>query len=188
MAPSGSLSAVQRRRRETRLLSANLSTSNYHTPQPSRMPGTIVIASGTSMQATENQGKCIMGVLSDIGAGAAVVFSAYSLWQTSLKRPALKVFVSPVIRYASPYQNSNFEAFAIPLTVTNEGAQTGTVLSMDLVVKNPERSLSKRFFSADVGQWSVEKAQKGDFTPFAPIVLSGRSSHTDTILFQPWRE
>ena len=129
-----------------------------------------------------------MGLLSDIGAGAAVVVSAYSLWQTSLKRPALKVFVSPVIRYASPYQNSNFEAFAIPLTITNEGARTGTVLSMDLVVKNPEKSVSKRFFSADVGQWSVEKSQKGDFTPFAPIVLSGRGSHTDTVLFHPRRE
>src|SRR6266567_7302265 len=118
-----------------------------------------------------------MSLLSDIGSAAAFVVSAYSLYQTTLKRAGMKVFVSPVIRYASPYQNSNFEAFAVPLTVTNEGAQTGTVLSMDLVVKNPERSLSKRFFSADVGQWSVEKAQKGDFTPFAPIVLAGRSSH-----------
>src|SRR5262249_27353660 len=124
-----------------------------------------------------------MSLLSDIGAGAAVVISAYSLWQTSLKRAALKVFVSPVIRYASPYQNSNFEAFAIPLTTPNGGARTGTVMSMALVVRAPERNLTKRFYSADVGQWSIEKSRSGDFRPFAPIVLSGRASHTETILF-----
>jgi hypothetical protein len=129
-----------------------------------------------------------MSLLSDIGAGAAVVISAYSLWQTSLKRAALKVFVSPVIRYASPYQSSNFEAFAIPLTITNEGARTGTVMSMDLAVRAPERNLTKRFYSADVGQWSVEKARSGDFRPFAPIVLAGRASHTDTILFHARRD
>jgi hypothetical protein len=129
-----------------------------------------------------------MSLLSDIGAGAAVVISAYSLWQTSLKRAALKVFVSPVIRYASPYQNSNFEAFAIPLTITNEGARTGTVMSMDLVVRAPERNLTKRFYSADVGQWSIEKSRSGDFRPFAPIVLAGRTSHTETILFHARRD
>ena len=129
-----------------------------------------------------------MGLLSDIGAGAAVVVSAYSLWQTSLKRSVLKMFVPPVIRYTSPYQDSNFEVFAIPITIANEGARTGTVMSLDLVVTDPKRSLSKRFYSADVGQWSVEKERKGDFRPFAPIVLAGRSSHSDTILFHARRD
>src|SRR5262245_54634464 len=129
-----------------------------------------------------------MSLLSDIGAGAAVVVSVYSLWQTTLKRASLKVFVSPVIRYASPYQNSNFEVFAIPVTITNEGARTGTVMSMDLVVRSPERDLLKRFYSADVGPWSIEKARNGDFRPFAPIVLAGRASHSDTVLFHARRD
>lgn len=96
--------------------------------------------------------------------------------------------MSPVIRYASPYQRSNFEVFAIPLTIANEGARTGTIMSMDLEVRGPERTRSKRFYSADVGQWSLEKAKSGDFRPFAPIVLAGRSSHTDTILFHARRD
>jgi hypothetical protein len=129
-----------------------------------------------------------MSLLSDIGAGVAVVVSAYSLWQTTLKRSALKVFVAPVIRYASPYQNSNFEAFAIPITITNEGARTGTVMSIDLVVRSPDRNLSKRFYSADLGQWSLGSARSGDFRPFAPIVLAGRSTHSDTILFHARRD
>ena len=124
-----------------------------------------------------------MSVLSDIGAAAAFVVSAYSLYQTTLRRASLKVFVSPVIRYASPYQNSNFEAFAVPVTIANEGARTGTIVSMDLQVRAPDREVIKRFYSADVGQWSIEKNRSGDFRPFAPIVLAGRSSHTETILF-----
>ena len=115
-----------------------------------------------------------MSLLSDIGSAAAFVLSAYSLYQTTLKRASLRVFVSPVIRYASPYQNSNFEAFAVPVTITNEGARTGTVMSVDLQVRAPERDLIKRFYSADLGQWSIEKSRTGDFRPFSPIVLAGR--------------
>jgi len=124
-----------------------------------------------------------MSLLSDIGAAAAFVVSAYSLYQTTLRRASLKVFVSPVIRYASPYQNSNFEAFAVPVTIANEGARTGTIVTMDLQVRAPERDVIKRFYSADIGQWSIERNRSGDFRPFAPIVLAGRTSHTETILF-----
>src|SRR5262249_31958391 len=82
-----------------------------------------------------------MSDLSDVGSAAAVVVSAYSLYQTTLKRAAIKVFVSPVIRYASPYQNSNFEALAVPVTLTHEGARTGSCGARDLRVRAPERTL-----------------------------------------------
>jgi hypothetical protein len=113
----------------------------------------------------------------------AMLFSAYSLWETSLKRSVFRVFVAPVIRYASPYQNTNFEVFAIPVTITNSGARAGTVMSMTLEVTDPVKKVTKRFYSADLGQWGIEKARNGEFRPFAPIPLSGRTSHTDTILF-----
>jgi hypothetical protein len=90
--------------------------------------------------------------LSDIAAAVALVFSAYNLWQASLRPSDLRIFVPPVISYASPFQNSNFEAFAVPVTITNEGARTGTVLSMTLTVTDPVKNLSKRFYSADFGQ------------------------------------
>src|SRR5215510_1605063 len=113
----------------------------------------------------------------------AMLFSAYSLWETSLKRSILKVFVAPVIRYASPYQNTNFEVFAIPVTITNAGARAGTVMSVALEVTDPDKKISKRFYSANLGQWGIEKARKDEFRPFAPIPLPGRTSHTETILF-----
>jgi hypothetical protein len=123
--------------------------------------------------------------LSDILGVVALVVSAFSLWQSTLKRSELTVFVAPIVRYASPYQNSNFEAFCIPLTIANEGARTGTVLSLRLTVTDPQNNQSKRFYSADFGEWSVQKAQNGEFRPFAPLVLAGHSSHTDTVIFHP---
>jgi hypothetical protein len=53
------------------------------------------------------------------------------LWESSLRPADIHLYVPPVIQFAAPYQNSNFEMIAIPLTVANEGAQTGTLLSME---------------------------------------------------------
>ena len=80
---------------------------------------------------------------SSITSILALTFSGYSLWESSLKHSDLKVFVAPVVRYASPYQNSNFEVFAVPLTISNEGARTGTIMSLGLEVSDGKRS--KRF-------------------------------------------
>jgi hypothetical protein len=121
--------------------------------------------------------------ISDFVAAFALLFSAYSLWETSLKGPHLTLFVPPVIRYASPYQNSNFEAFAIPVTIANEGARAGIVVSMALVVTDPAKKLVKRFYSAALGPWSIEKSRTDAFEPFAPVSLPGHSSHTDVVLF-----
>jgi hypothetical protein len=113
----------------------------------------------------------------------ALVFSGFSLWESRLRQSDLRVFVPPVIQYSSPYQNSNFEVIAIPVTISNEGARSGTVLSLNLAVTDPKTSLTKQFYSADFGRWTMERARSGAFQPFAPIVLSGYSSRTETVLF-----
>ena len=120
---------------------------------------------------------------SDVAAVVALVFSAYSLWQTSLRPATLQMFVPPVVSYASPFQNSNFEAFAIPITITNEGARTGTILSMTLVVTDPQQNVSKSFYSANFGQWTNDKFRSGEFKPFAPLSILGRTSLSDTVQF-----
>ncbi len=123
------------------------------------------------------------GVSAELFSGIAVMVSGYSLWQTSLRRADLRVFVPPIIRYASPYQNSVFEVFEIPLTVINEGAQTGTVLSLDLEVTNPRSGAAKQFYSAGFGAWSLAKVAGEGLLPFTPISLTGRSSQSETVLF-----
>ena len=121
----------------------------------------------------------VAGVISAI----ALVLSLYSLWETSLKRADLRVFVPPVVQYAAPNQNSNFEVVAIPVTIANEGAQTGTVLTMELAVTDPRTSQTKRFYSADFGRWTMERTRSGAYQPFAPIALAGHSSRTESVLF-----
>ena len=113
----------------------------------------------------------------------ALAFSGYSLWETSLKQAEVAVFVPPVIQFAAPYQNSNFEVVALPVTLANDGARTGTVLSMELAVTDPRTNATKLFYAADVGIWSMERARSRAFQPFAPISLAGRTSQTQHVLF-----
>jgi hypothetical protein len=123
------------------------------------------------------------GLSAEVFSGVAVVVSVYSLWRTSLKGADLRIFTSPLIRYASPYQNSVFEVFEIPLTAINEGAQTGAILSFDLEVTNPQSGATKLFYSAGLGPWSLAKAKGEGLAPFTPISLAGRSSQSETVLF-----
>ena len=125
----------------------------------------------------------MFGISAEVFSGIAVAMSVYTTWRTSLKEADLRVFVSPLIRYASPYQNSVFEVFEIPLTVINQGAQTGTILSFDLEVTNPQNGASKFFYSAGLGPWSLARVKGEDLTPFTPVSLNGRCSQSETILF-----
>lgn len=134
-----------------------------------------------SQTVTGLEGGRVAGILS----GVALLFSGFSLWDTTLKSADLRLFVSPVIQYSAPYQNSNFEMFALPVTLTNEGARTGTILSMELAVTDPRSNQTKRFYAADFGRWTMEKTRAGAYEPFAPISLSGRTSRTQTVLFYP---
>lgn len=122
------------------------------------------------------------GFTAEIFSGVAVAVSGYNLWQTTLRQPLLRTFVPPVMRYASPYQNSIFEVFEVPLTIVNEGARTGTILSLNLKVTSP-KGVSKQFYSAGLGSWSMGKVRGEGLAPFTPISLPGRTSHSEVILF-----
>jgi hypothetical protein len=125
------------------------------------------------------------GRVTAIVSAFALLFSGFSLWDSSLKSPDLKVFVPPVMHYSSPYSNSNFEMFQIPVTITNEGGRTGTVLSIELEATNVKTGETKVFYAADFGRWTMEKTRSGAYQPFAPISLAGKASRTETVLFYP---
>jgi hypothetical protein len=133
--------------------------------------------------AVEAEASSKGGRLAAIISAVALALSIYSLWVSSLKPADLRVFVPPVIQYSAPYQNSNFEMIAIPVTLANEGAQTGTVLSMELSVTDPRTNETKQFYSAEFGRWTMERTRSGAYQPFAPISLAGRTSRTESVLF-----
>jgi hypothetical protein len=113
----------------------------------------------------------------------ALAFSGYSLWDSSLKAPDIKIFVPPVIQFSAPYNNSNFEVIEVPVTLLNDGGRTGTVMSMELEATNTKTNETKHFYAANFGRWSMEKARSLAFDAFAPIPLPGKASKTETVLF-----
>jgi hypothetical protein len=131
--------------------------------------------------AQRDRGGRIAAVVSAI----ALLFSGYSLWDSSLRAPSIEVFVPPVIQYSSPYQNSNFEVIAVPVTLVNSGGRSGTVLSMELQAKGQNGAETKHFYAADFGRWTMEKARANAYEPFAPMSLAGKGSRTETVLFYP---
>jgi hypothetical protein len=123
------------------------------------------------------------GRITAVASAIALLFSAFSFWESSIKGPNIKVFVPPVIQYSSPYNNSNFEMIMVPVTFVNDGGRTGTVLSMELEATSTKAKEPKHFYAADFGRWTMEKARAGAFEPFAPISLPGKASRTETVLF-----
>lgn len=124
----------------------------------------------------------------------ALVFSAFSLWETSLKQPDLQFYVSPVVHYTR--EGDEAEIFAVPITIANSGARDGAVLSLDLRIQVGTQGAEKEFYSAysvdgsffvqpgrfDANTRSFERVDRPK-APFAPISVPGRGTYSGTILF-----
>ncbi|MEO1205275.1 MAG: hypothetical protein AAFV45_02995 [Pseudomonadota bacterium] len=114
-------------------------------------------------------------------SAVALTFSGYSFYESVLRAPELAVFAPPRIDYTDPDRpDSPFEVFVIPLTIANDGARSGTVLSVDLSVTNPRSLETKRFYAAQLGTWQATPRK-----PFAPIVLAGKAAFSETVQFLP---
>ena len=122
------------------------------------------------------------GRLATVLSAIALIFSGYSFYESVLKAPALQVHVPPVINYARD-DGGSVEVLAIPLTIANSGARTGTVLSVELEATDPATGTSKKYYSAYLG----EHTRNADETKqaFAPISVPGRGVYSGTILFYP---
>jgi hypothetical protein len=145
------------------------------------------VRSGVAQDAaditTDNARHFSGGLAATLLSAVAVLFSGYSLWDATLKSADLHVYVPRVIYYAAPYSNTNFEMIQIPVTITNEGAQTGTALHLDLAVTDPRTKQTKHFYAAELGTWSMERTRTRSYTGFAPLSLAGRTSRTESIIF-----
>lgn len=122
--------------------------------------------------------------LATLVSAFAFAFSGVSFYETVIKQPKLSVFVPPVIQYGQD-GGGDAEVFAIPITISNDGARTGTVLAMELEVEalKPTEGIpaTKRYYSAFLG----EHPRNADATSkaFAPISIAGRNSASETIRF-----
>ncbi|HIE69443.1 MAG TPA: hypothetical protein EYP98_04370 [Planctomycetes bacterium] len=115
-------------------------------------------------------------------SAAALIISGFSLYESSFKTADVEVFVPPVIRYARD-SGGSVEVFAVPVTITNAGARTGTVLSMELEVENLKTHKKKNYYSAYLGEHQVDPNATN--RSFAPLSIAGRETFTDTVRFYP---
>ena len=124
--------------------------------------------------------------LATLVSAFAFAFSGVSLYETVIKQPKLSIYVPPVLQYGHD-DGGNLELFAIPITINNDGARSGTVLAMELQVENlaPAGDLpkSKNFYSAYLGEHSKNIDQSN--RAFAPLSVAGRASASETIRFYP---
>lgn len=115
-------------------------------------------------------------------SGLALLFSGYTFYDSNLRRADIEVFLPPVIQYARDF-GGEVEVFAIPVTVSNDGASSGALLLLELEVENLASKKTKGFYSAYFGDFPRKStaAKKA----FAPIYLSGRGTYSGTVLFYP---
>jgi hypothetical protein len=137
---------------------------------------------GTS-QAVENStagrhssGGAVATALSAV----ALFFSGLSYYDNSLTSADLTVYVPPMVHYA----RDGADVFNVPVTIANDGARPGTVLSLVLDVENLDPKAERksiRFRSAFLGDYPRD--DKTPLRSFAPITVPGHGSVTETIRF-----
>ena len=121
------------------------------------------------------------GRLATFISALALLFSGYSFYEAVLRAPELAIYVPPRIAYTDPNRPDDpFDVFIIPVTLANDGARTGTVLSLDLIVKNLNTGDTKKFYSAQTGPWGVAPVKA-----YAPVSLPGRISSSHAVQFFP---
>ena len=107
------------------------------------------------------------------------MFSGFSFYETVLKQAKLRFYEPPLIYM---YREGFRDVFAIPLTISNDGAQRGTILSFDLKIENLKTNEVKTFQNLHFGA-----SPKGDKRLFTPITVPGRSSFSDVVLFHAFK-
>jgi len=129
-------------------------------------------------------------------AATALVFSGYSLWETSLKQAELTVYVTDAVTYTRDPNNEDkafeaggYEVLAVPVTIANGGARDAAVVSLQLDAKNPETGETARFGAAYTAGGEYFAPNRGESSsgrpriPFAALVVAGRSAWSGNILF-----
>lgn len=130
------------------------------------------------------------GWLTTAVSGMALMASGVSLWESTLKQPDLKVYVTDSLSYTrDPW--GGYEVLAIPMTIANGGARDGAVIAMTLDIKTATGK-SETFTSAytvDATYFGatddVSARRRRPKLPFAPLSIAGRSAYSGTVLFYP---
>lgn len=136
------------------------------------------------IQKTKPKRKFNLGLTKEVASViisvVSFIISMISAYFNTAKAPDISFVTAPYVKHVVDNASLN-EAFFIPVTIANRGARSGTILSFDLQLENPQgetQTYTGQYFTANGSNTSL-----GDF--FAPITLSGYSSDSRTIAFYP---
>ncbi len=112
------------------------------------------------------------------------IISTVNVYVTNLKAPDLSMIVAPYMRQVVDDISLN-EAFFIPLTVVNQGAKPGSVLSFELVATYLETGEQATYYAQYFSNTNNPELL-GRF--FTPINVAGYSTDGQTLCFYPLGE
>jgi hypothetical protein len=127
------------------------------------------------MQTGESLFSRARAAVAIVTSVVALLFSGYSFYETVVKQPELRIYPPPLIYM---YRQGFRDVFAIPVTISNDGARRGTVLSFDLEVTHRETGKTMKFQNLEFGEKLDASSRL-----FTPISVAGRSSATEVVLF-----
>jgi hypothetical protein len=145
-----------------------------------RRDGDEAVEVETAVKVAEKAGR--EGLLATVLSAVAVGISCISFYMSNLQGAELEVYIPPTIHYARD-GGGDTELFAIPITIANDGARSGTVISMELEVLNLKTNTTKRYYSAFLGEHPREAAAPN--RQFAPLSIAGHAVFTETVRFYP---
>ena len=107
----------------------------------------------------------------------ALVLSAISLYQTTLKQPKPTLYIPGTFRFGHDSRHDEF--FAIPVTIANHGPRDAVITRIALsVMKDGAQGPQSVFAASFFGD-----APKPSENLFTPISVAGHSSFAGTIVF-----
>jgi hypothetical protein len=133
------------------------------------------ISAAETVKAGSHGGLFATGI-----SAVALAFSGLSYYESSLASADLTVYVPPMVHYA----RDGADVFNVPITISNDGARAGTVLSMTLNVENLDPAAERKsvlFRSVFLGDYPRD--DKTPLRSFAPMSVPGHGSITETVRF-----
>jgi hypothetical protein len=111
----------------------------------------------------------------------ALALSFWSLYETVLKEARPAPHVGAVMYYVRDAEG--VEAFAVPITITNQGARGAVITALDLQVSQAKPGAAAAAFASAYVSSGGNLAR--DRQPFSPLSIAGRGAYAGLVIFQP---
>lgn len=122
-----------------------------------------------------SRGPGLSALITTVVSAIALIFSGYSFYETVLKQPSITLYPPALVHL---YRQDFKDVLAFPVTLTNDGAQRGALLSFNMEVTNPATGEKKQFENLYFGNDPRDTSRI-----FTPITLPGRSSKGEVVMF-----